>query len=93
METSGIHYLQPHRSSDNADAYFHKACALAQLRRPAEAIAALKKAIELDEDLTFTDDLEAEPDLKPLAALPAFRKIVQDTKQPSQEELKKKNDK
>jgi tetratricopeptide (TPR) repeat protein len=81
--------------ADSADAYFHKACALAQLRRPAESIVALKKAIELDEDLMFTEDLEAEEDLKPLARLPAFKKIVKETKEAEQppDDSKKKNDK
>jgi Flp pilus assembly protein TadD len=75
--------------TENTDAYFHRACALAQLRRPTEAIAALKKAIELDEEALVYEDLEAEPDLKPLAELPAFKKLLQQIKQTETDSLKK----
>jgi hypothetical protein len=50
------------------------------LRRPTEAIAALKKSVELDDELNSADDIENEPDLKPLAALPAFKKLVADVR-------------
>jgi tetratricopeptide (TPR) repeat protein len=62
----------------NAEAQFHRACALAQLHRPGAAVAALRKAVELDEDLDFTDDLEGEPDLKPISKLPEFKKLIED---------------
>jgi Tfp pilus assembly protein PilF len=75
--------------TENTDAHFQRACALAQLRRPTEAIASLKKAIELDEELMVADDLEAEPDLKPLAGLPAFKKLVQQIKQAETDSQKK----
>ena len=61
-----------------ADAYFERACALAQLGRKREALVALKKIIELDPQMLFNPE---EPDLQPLAALPEFKalkeKIVQ----------------
>jgi len=81
---------------EEGDAHFHKACALAQLRRPAEAIAALRKAIELDEFLVFTDDLESEPDLKPLATQPQFKKLMEEIKRSDEtpaDGAKKKEDK
>lgn len=58
-------------------------------------MASLKKAVELDEDLDFSDDLEAEPDLKPLADMPGFKKPVEQTKQRDNETSVpiKKNDK
>ncbi|HXF40123.1 MAG TPA: transglutaminase domain-containing protein [Blastocatellia bacterium] len=64
----------------DADAHFHRACALAQLRRPTEAIAALKKSVELDDESHSADDIENEGDLKPLAVLPAFKKLVAEIK-------------
>ncbi|HWO00496.1 MAG TPA: transglutaminase domain-containing protein [Blastocatellia bacterium] len=81
------------RSADQAiklddkggEAQFHRACALAQLHRTTEAIAALRKAVELDDELMFTDDLAEEQDLKPLAALAAFKKLVEETKRSEQE--------
>jgi len=64
----------------DADAHYQRACALAQLRRPTEAVAALKKAFELDSELYLAEELEQEPDLKPLAAFRAFKKLVADIK-------------
>ena len=60
----------------DADAQFHRACALAQLRRPTEAVAALRKSFELDDELYSADEIEEEPDLKPLAGLPGFKKFI-----------------
>lgn len=80
----------------DAEAHFHRACALAQLRRPTEAMAALRKAVELDEELLFTDDLEEEQDLKPLAAMAGFKKLIEETKRTEQDPpapRKKDNDK
>ncbi|HSB08083.1 MAG TPA: transglutaminase domain-containing protein, partial [Blastocatellia bacterium] len=79
----------------NAEAHFHRACALAQVKRRVEALSALRKAVELDEELDFTDDLEAEPDLKPLADMPGFKKLVKEIKQSDPENTapKKKDDK
>lgn len=56
----------------NAEAYYQKACALAQLGRKKEALVALRRACELNNEL----DLE-ETDLKPLAALPEFKQLCQ----------------
>ena len=70
----------------DADAQFHRACALAQLRRAAEAVAALRKSFELDDELFDADDLEEEPDLKPLAGVPAFKKFVADIRRLEEEQ-------
>ena len=60
---------------ENADAFFERACALAQLGSKKEALAALKKAIELDPDLR--DRLE-ETDLKPLASMLEFAALLKE---------------
>ena len=70
-------------NAENADAHYNRACALARLGRANEAIAALKRYIELDEDADF----ESEEDLKPLARLPAFKKLLAD--QAGQDTIKK----
>jgi tetratricopeptide (TPR) repeat protein len=59
----------------DASAHYNRACALARLGRRAEAIAALKRAIEIDED--YAVDLEEEEDLKSLAAMAEFKKLVE----------------
>jgi len=64
----------------DSEAHFHRACALAQLRRPQEALASLKKSIELDDESYSAEDIEAEADLKPLAKLPAFKKLLEKIK-------------
>jgi tetratricopeptide (TPR) repeat protein len=61
-------------NADDSDAYFNKACALSKLGRAQEALQSLRKAIELDPYLT--EDLAEEADLKPLAANPAFKKLI-----------------
>jgi tetratricopeptide (TPR) repeat protein len=58
----------------DGDAYYELACALANLRRIKEAMTALEKAIELDP--TLAQWIADEPDLKPLAHLPAFKKLL-----------------
>ncbi|HJQ68373.1 MAG TPA: transglutaminase domain-containing protein [Blastocatellia bacterium] len=63
---------------EDSEAHYHRACALARLGRKKEAIAALKRAIEIDEFLTV--DL-SEEDLKPLATLPEFKKLVQESQE------------
>jgi tetratricopeptide (TPR) repeat protein len=78
------------RNSEDAEAHLHRACALAQLRRPAEAILALRKVVELDEDY-FAEDFENEPDLKVLARLPAFKKLINELKQAEEEPEEKKD--
>ena len=63
---------------EDSEAHYHRACALARLGRKKEAIAALKRSIELDEFMG--EDLSEEEDLKPLANLPEFKKLVQPSK-------------
>lgn len=59
---------------EDSEAYYQKACALARLGRSKEAMAALLKSVELDEDQV--DYLADEADLKPLASLPEFKKLL-----------------
>ncbi len=61
---------------EDSEAHYHRACALARLGRKKEAIAALKRAIELDD--YEAEDLSGEEDLKPLANLPEFKKLIQE---------------
>jgi tetratricopeptide (TPR) repeat protein len=61
-------------NADDGEAYFNKACALSKLGRTQEALQSLRKAVELDPDLT--EDLAAEPDLRPLAANREFKKLI-----------------
>lgn len=70
----------------DSEAYYGRACALAPLRRPTEAIAALKKALELGEEMYTSEDLEEEADLKPLANLPGFKKLIDALKKSETEE-------
>jgi Flp pilus assembly protein TadD len=58
----------------NAEAHYHRACALAQLGRRREALASLKLAVELEDLLSGL--LEEEEDLKPLAGLAEFKKLI-----------------
>jgi transglutaminase-like putative cysteine protease/tetratricopeptide (TPR) repeat protein len=60
----------------NGDAYYHKACALARLGRKVEAMRALRQAVELDEDWVY--EIEEEPDLKPLAGMAEFKKLLKE---------------
>lgn len=62
------------KDRENPRAHYERACALAQLGRKREALAALKKVIELDEEYAF--DLAAETDLKPLATLSEFKALL-----------------
>jgi len=64
---------------DDGEAYYQLACVLARLGRTKEAMTTLEKALELSPDdvLSIADD----PDLKPLAHLPAFKKLLQSEKQ------------
>jgi tetratricopeptide (TPR) repeat protein len=63
---------------NDGEAYYQLACALARLGRIKQAMTTLEKAVELDPDnvLWIADD----PDLKPLAHLPAFKKLLQTDK-------------
>jgi tetratricopeptide (TPR) repeat protein len=60
--------------AEDGDAHYELACALARLNRVKEAMAALEKAIELDPEIA--EWLATEPDLKSLAHLPAFKKLL-----------------
>jgi tetratricopeptide (TPR) repeat protein len=66
---------------EDADAYFHRACVLARLGRRVEALTALKRAIELDEG--YEDLLTDEADLKSLATLPEFKKLLPRSEKPN----------
>lgn len=59
---------------EDSEAHYQRACALARLGRLKDAMSALEKAIELDEKQA--DYIADEADLKPLSALPAFKKLV-----------------
>jgi Flp pilus assembly protein TadD len=58
----------------DGEAYYRLACALARLARVKEAMTALEKAIELYPEQA--EWMAKEKDLKPLANLPAFKKLV-----------------
>ncbi|MCI0487105.1 MAG: tetratricopeptide repeat protein, partial [Blastocatellia bacterium] len=60
--------------TEDAESHYYRACALARLGRKTAAIAALKRAIEIDDEWAF--ELEEEEDLKPLAALAEFKKLL-----------------
>lgn len=60
---------------DSGAAYFHLACALAQLDRKQEAIDALRKYEEATMRLIGID-YRREPDLKPLADMPEFKELT-----------------
>ena len=61
----------------SADAHFERACALAQLGRKRDALAALKQMIDLAGDPFFNAD---DPDLQPLAPLPEFKALKEKMK-------------
>jgi tetratricopeptide (TPR) repeat protein len=61
-------------NAKSAEAYYNRACALARLNRKTEAIQALQKAIDLDEELLY--DIADDEDLKSLAPMPAFKKLL-----------------
>ena len=58
----------------NSEAYYQRACALAPMRRLKEAMAALTKSVELDEDQVMF--IEEQEELKPLASFPEFKKLL-----------------
>ncbi len=66
---------------EDAHAHYQRACALARLGQRNTAMAALTRSIELDSD--FADLLEEEDDLKSLATLPAFRKLMPEAEKPN----------
>lgn len=59
---------------DDSEAYYQRACVLARMGRTKEAMTALEKSVELDPDQASY--LAEEADLKPLASLPAFKKLL-----------------
>ena len=63
---------------DSADAHFERACSLAQLGRKREALAALKRMLEIDPEAVFDPD---ETDLQPLAATPEFKAMKEKMKE------------
>ncbi len=65
---------------DSADAHFERACSLAQLGRKREALAALKRMLEIAPEAVFDPD---EPDLQPLAAMPEFKAMKEKMKEAS----------
>jgi tetratricopeptide (TPR) repeat protein len=69
----------------SANAYFERACSLAQLGRKREALAALKQMMEIDAEPVFDPE---EPDLQPLQALPEFKAIKEKLKEAPAEEAK-----
>jgi tetratricopeptide (TPR) repeat protein len=61
-------------NAEDSEAYYQKACVLARLGRIKEAMAALTKSVELDDSqVYYLKDVE---DLKPLAGLPEFKKLL-----------------
>ncbi|HEU0178081.1 MAG TPA: tetratricopeptide repeat protein, partial [Blastocatellia bacterium] len=65
---------------DSADAHFERACSLAQLGRKREALASLKRMLEIDPEAVFDPD---ESDLQPLAAIPEFKAMKEKMKETS----------
>ena len=63
---------------DSADSHFERACSLAQLGRKREALAALKRMLEIDPEAVFDPD---EPDLQPLAATLEFKAMKEKMKE------------
>jgi tetratricopeptide (TPR) repeat protein len=63
----------------DGDARYELACALARLGRIKEAMTTLEKALETSPDHVLW--MADEADLKPLAHLPAFKKLLQTEKQ------------
>jgi tetratricopeptide (TPR) repeat protein len=64
----------------DSEAHYQRACALARLRRLPDAMAALTKSVALDPDQAMY--LEDEEDLKPLASLPEFKKLLPAAEKP-----------
>jgi len=60
--------------SEYAEAYYELACALTRLGRTKQALTALSKALELG--LYDPSAVAADPDLKALSSLPAFKKLL-----------------
>jgi len=64
----------------DSDGYYERACALARLGRIKEAMTSLEKAVELWPERA--EWMASEKDLKPLANLPAFKKLLPPPEKP-----------
>jgi len=62
----------------SVNAHFERACSLAQLNRKREALAALKRMMEIDPETIFDPE---EPDLQPLQTMPEFKAIKEKMKE------------
>lgn len=67
-------------NQEDADAHYERACALSRMGRRNEAMSSLKRALELDDSVAGL--LDEEDDLKPLATLPAFKKMIAERDKP-----------
>lgn len=65
---------------ENSEAYYQKACALASLGRLKEAMAALTKSIQLDEDQDYY--IAEQEEMKPLRSVPEFKKLLPAPEEP-----------
>jgi Flp pilus assembly protein TadD len=65
---------------EDSDGYYERACALARLGRIKEAMSSLEKAVELLPERA--EWMASEKDLKPLANLPAFKKLLPPPEKP-----------
>lgn len=65
---------------ENAEAHYERACALARLGRLKDAMSAIQKVLELDPD--YATWMEDEADLKPLASLPEFKRLLAEPEKP-----------
>lgn len=66
--------LQP----SNATAHYNLACSFALSERPEDAFASLRKAVELG--YADYEWMRQDPDLKPIAAEPEFRRLLEKVK-------------
>ncbi len=77
----------------SVNAHFERACSLAQLNRKREALAALKRMMEIDPETIFDPE---EPDLQPLRTMPEFKAMKEKMKEspaPANETAPEKTDK
>jgi len=67
------------RDAKDPEAFYQLACAEARLGRPKDALASLKRSIELEP--MMADGIEDELDLKSLSSLPEFKKLLANREQ------------
>jgi transglutaminase-like putative cysteine protease/Tfp pilus assembly protein PilF len=72
---------------EDSDAHYNRACALARLGRLNESLTALKRSLDLDKVGRL--DPATEEDLKPLARLPGFKKLLADLQAKKDKDRKK----